>query len=77
MDMTVFLALHDEDVVVLLDALNEFAQSNEDAGDPCGYAKSADALADRVGRLVPLVTVQVDQVMRGLGIGRYRDRPQG
>jgi hypothetical protein len=75
--MALLLALHDDDVFVLIDALNEFAQANEEEGDPAGYAKTADAIADRARRLRPLVTAQPEQVIRGLGLGSYRDRPQG
>jgi hypothetical protein len=76
-DRLFLLPLTAAEVDVALHALVAYAFEVEGSGDPCGEAPRADAIADRLRGLDSLESVVARQRLRWLGIGSYKNRPQG
>ena len=73
------LFVNDHDAQVIQDALTAFAQECDRTGDPCGEATHADELWQRFDALKRLGAGQTEavEVLKVMGLGRYRGRPQG
>lgn len=69
--MSYLLPLADHELHAVLDALNAV----EDDG--IGTQDIAQDVADRVRVLLPLASVQAEQLLKCIGIGRYEGRGQG
>lgn len=71
------LFLHGGQIDVLIDALVAFATQCEADGDVCGVAPTCDELHRRLHELRELDNTEVRELMKEMGAGRYRLRPQG
>jgi hypothetical protein len=73
----ILLPLHHDDLFVLLGALGAFYDAEKATGDTIGYGEQAWQIIERLHALKPLVTHDADQMLRSVGLGSYKDRPQG
>lgn len=71
------LFISDQDAQVLQDALTLFATECDRTGDPCHEATHADELWEKLEALKRLGRQEAREVMKMIGLGRYRGRPQG
>jgi hypothetical protein len=71
------LFLHGGQIQVMIDALVAFANQCEAEGDVCGVAPTCDELHHRLHELREIDSAWVREMMKEMGSGRYRHRPQG
>lgn len=71
------LFINDRDAQVLQDALTLFATECDRTGDPCNEATHADELWQKLDALKQLGQAEAREILKMIGLGRYRGRPQG
>lgn len=71
------LFLHGGQIQVLIDAVVAFATQCEAEGDVCGVVPMCDELHHRLHELCEIDSVWVREMIKEMGGGRYRHRPQG
>lgn len=73
------LFLHPGHVEVLKDALTAFANQEDSQGDPCGVSPICDELWSRLDglSLISPHRIEAIEVMKTMGMVRYKNRPQG
>ena len=71
------LFLHGGQVTVLIDALVAFANQCEAEGDVCGVAPTCDEMANRLRELDELDRAWGIEMVKAMGLGKYKNRPQG
>lgn len=78
MDSPLLLPLRGaHEATVLIHALTAFAYLMEADGDPCGDAPIADEVSARLRALHGLASVDAEQMLLSIGLGRRRDARQG
>lgn len=71
------LLIDASDAQVLQDALTLFAHDCDRTGTPTNEAAHADELWERLDALSDLCHQEAREVVKAMGLGRYRGRPQG
>jgi hypothetical protein len=71
------LLVNAHDAQVMQDALTAFAMECDRTGDPCNEATHADELWQRLDALKQLGQEDAREIVKAMGLGRYRGRPQG
>jgi hypothetical protein len=71
------LMINDTDAQVLQDALTLFANNCDRTGDPCNEATHADELWEKLDAIHELGRQEAREIVKAMGLGRYRGRPQG
>jgi hypothetical protein len=59
------------------DALTAFANELDRTGDPCGDSEACDRLWEQLDALDGLAHSETIEVLKAVGLGRYKGRPQG
>jgi hypothetical protein len=77
MNTPMVLLINDGDAQVMQDALTAFATECDRRGDPCCEATHADELWRKLNALKELGRQDAHELVKAMGLGRYRGRPQG
>lgn len=73
----ILLLINDQEAQLLQDALTAFAQESNRQGDPMNESTRADELWERLDAIKQVSSEDARQVVKAMGMGRYRGRPQG
>jgi hypothetical protein len=65
------------ELIVLLDALVNYADQLERFGDAMKDAPVCDAISDRVRALRDITSIEAHEFLKQMGLGSYENRPQG